>query len=459
MAFANFKTRQGNPQPGGDSTDVQGISFAELANWLGWEIGDDSGIGIHMTRKRMLEIPAVWAAVDFLAGTLASIPLLVRPRSDVNAKESSDPETEALLNMAATDCLTAYRARRAWVEDCLIEGRGLLYIERRGTRAGMEGGQPINLMPLSWYLISTARTNDPTFSYKYVANYVSDGVDEKERVEYGLKDVAELVMVTANQLHRWESPRIRMSRALGLSYFIQDYALRFFQGGGVPQVAFMTNIPAAAKASAFERFVLDMQKTLLKLKRARSSVLPVPGEVGEVKPLGFKPDDGQMADSRLFQIQEVCRIYGLPPVFLQDLSKGTFANVAQQDLHLVKHSLSKWIAQLNQELTLKLYGRDGDNCVKADVKAILRGDYRMRTEANRAAMQAGAITPNEWRDSEDREPLEGNWMNETWMPMNYAPLSVERTGSGSGAQGNGQGPAIDEDAAKDLVAEAMANGE
>ena len=448
MATANFfRTRNADGLLG----DRKDISFAELAGWLGWEIGDNN---IQMTRKRMLEIPAVWGAVDFLAGTLASIPLLVRPRSDLNAKESSDPETEMLLNEAATEGLTAYRARRAWVEDCLIEGRGLLYIERRGSASGTKGGKPINIMPLSWYLISAVETADPTYGYKYIASYGGDGKD----TEYALPDVAELVMVTANQLHRWESPRIRMSRALGLAYFIQDYALRFFEGGGVPQVAFQTNIPAA-KASVFERFVKDLQKTLVKLRNAKSSVLPIPAEVGDVKQLGFKPDDGQMADSRLFQIQEVCRIYGLPPVFLQDLSKGTFANTAQQDLHLVKHSLTKWIAQLNQELTLKLYGRGGANCVKADVKAILRGDYRMRTEANRAAMQAGALTPAEWREDEVRAKLEGDWMDETWMPMNYAPLRVPRSGSGSGQQGNGQGPAVDEDATKDLIAAAMANGE
>ena len=416
-----FRTRQGRPWESGP------ITFGELAAWLGWEDAGDED-GLIMTRSRMLSIPAVWCAVDFLAGHLALMPLKVRPREEPNAAESSDPKVEALLNEASSNCLTAYRTRRAWLEDCLIEGRGLLFIERG---SGNDKG-PKNLFPLLW----AATKADPVafnpknpietqWGYKYKAK----AVGMADTMDYNPADVAEMVIMNSAQSHVWESPRRRMSRSLGLSYFLQDYALRFFRGGGVPQVAFKTNIKASDKAAVFQKFVSDMQNVMRKLQKTRSSILPVPSEVDSVTALGFKPDDGQMADSRRFQTEEVARIYGLPPVFLQDLSKGTFANTAQQDLHLVKHTLRRWVSQMEQEFTLKLYGRDGANVVKADLKDILRGDYKMRTEANRAAMQSGAITPNEWRKDEGRPEKEEEGMNKTWLPLNYAPVDVSRDSS------------------------------
>src|SRR3546814_13027001 len=56
----------------------------------------------------------------------------------------------------------------------------------------------------------------------------------------------------------------------------------------------------------------------------------------ELKPVGFDPEKGQMGEARLGQVLEIARAFQLPPVFLQDLSKGTFANTEQQDLFFVK---------------------------------------------------------------------------------------------------------------------------
>src|SRR3546814_19759615 len=76
---------------------------------------------------------------------------------------------------------------------------------------------------------------------------------------------------------------------------------------------------------------------------ARSSSKPIfamPPD-HELKPVGFDPEKGQMGEARLGQVLEIARAFQLPPVFLQDLSKGTFANTEQQDLFLVKHLIGR----------------------------------------------------------------------------------------------------------------------
>ena len=77
----------------------------------------------------------------------------------------------------------------------------------------------------------------------------------------------------------------------------------------------------------------------------------------ELKAVGFSPEDMQLLELQKFCVEQIARIYSLPPVFLQDLSTGTFSNVEQQDIHYVKHRLRRWIEQTEQEMNLKLFGR------------------------------------------------------------------------------------------------------
>jgi phage portal protein BeeE len=91
--------------------------------------------------------------------------------------------------------------------------------------------------------------------------------------------------------------------------------------------------------------------------------------------VGFDPAKGQMTEARLFQIQEIARVYGIPPAFLQDLSRGTFANVEQQDLNLVKHLVAQWATALEGEMNLKIFGRlNNTRYVEHNLDGLVRGD-------------------------------------------------------------------------------------
>jgi HK97 family phage portal protein len=115
-----------------------------------------------------------------------------------------------------------------------------------------------------------------------------------------------------------------------------------------------------------------------------------------------------MTEARLFQIQEIARIYGLPPAFLQDLSKGTFSNTEQQDLQLVKHTVGQWAKALEDELNLKLFSqRRRARYVRHNLDGLQRGDFKARTEALARAIQTAQLTPNEARLLEERPAKDG----------------------------------------------------
>jgi phage portal protein BeeE len=71
------------------------------------------------------------------------------------------------------------------------------------------------------------------------------------------------------------------------------------------------------------------------------------------------------------------RIYQLPPTFLQDLSRATFSNSEQQDLHLVKHTLKRWVEQLEAE---RLHNRSAEH--KALLQLLKKEKLRYKSELN-----------------------------------------------------------------------------
>ena len=115
----------------------------------------------------------------------------------------------------------------------------------------------------------------------------------------------------------------------------------------------------------------------------------------------------QLTSVQVFAVGQVARIYQLPPVFLQELSKGNYNNIEHQDLHLVKHTLRRWVKKFEQELTLKIFGRGSKRYVKLNLDGIMRGDFKTRIEAIVKAIQNGLMTPNEGRALENRAPLSG----------------------------------------------------
>ena len=194
-----------------------------------------------------------------------------------------------------------------------------------------------------------------------------------------------------------------MERRLFAAIASSRYGSKAFQSGGIPPAVLQGPFNSGASAS---RASEDVANATAKLAQEGRPIMALP--LGhELKSIGFSPDQMQLLDLQQFCIEQIARIYSLPPVFLQDLSKGTYSNVEQQDLHFVKHTLRRWIEQFEQEMNLKLFGRTSDLNVRFNVDGLLRGDLKTRMEAHSQAIMNGVKTPNEVRKSEGLEPLPG----------------------------------------------------
>ena len=332
-----------------------------------------------VTIDSALTVPAVLAAVAFLSRTMASVPLhAYRNTDDGPAKITG--KLGVIIHESPNEEWDTFKFLQYFWQQVFTGGRGLAWIERNG--ATIE-----NIWPMDPSKVTVARKG-----MKRV--YTFDGR------EYSAADVIDVpFMLKANQLGHY-GPIAMGAKAIQLALAMGDYASQFFAGGGVPPLALVGPLPQGPEA--MKRAMADVARAIDAAKKSDKPIFPMPPG-HDLKPVGFDPEKGQMTEARRLQVEEIARVYQLPPVFLQDLSRATFSNVEQQDLHLVKHLVGQWAAALEGEMNLKLFGRfRSGRYVEYNLNGLLRGDFKSRIEAIARGIQTAQITPNEGRLLENR---------------------------------------------------------
>lgn len=330
-----------------------------------------------------LTVPAVWAAVAFLSRTLAALPLHAF-RNTAEGPQKIAGGLETLIHEAPNAEWTAFKLRQYFWQQVFTGGRGLLWIERSGSN--ITGLYPINPVGVAIKRDTLGRTTYETGGKVYSAADVID-------VPFMLK---------ADGVSHY-SPITQGAATIQLALAMTTYGSKFFAGGGVPPLA--VEGPIEAGPDARKRALTEINQSV---RDATDLGIPIarmpPGY--KLSPIGFDPDKGQMTEGQRFVIEQIARLYQIPPVFLQDLTHGTFSNSEQQDLFFVKHLVGQWVESLEEEMNLKLFGqRNGGRYVEHNVDGLLRGDFLARMTAHSTSVQNAIRTPNEVRSLENLPPL------------------------------------------------------
>jgi len=356
-------------------------STKDFLSVMGW--GDfAAAAGVTVNVDTAMGVPAIWAAVNFIGGTLAGLPLHVYRKTDAG-RERVTEGFGATINTAVNDEMSSFEWRKYMFEQVLTGGRSITYIERDGS------GNVRNLHPVdpNGVLVERKTTSQgfPAKTYRY-----------NQRI-FKARDIIDLTfMVKANQLDP-RGPIATNKDAIGMAIAASQYGAKAFQSGGIPPAVLQGPFQSGAAAS---RASEDVAAATAKLAKEGRPIMALP--LGhELKSVGFSPEQMQLIELQRFSIEQIARIYSLPPIFLQDLTRSTFTNSEQQDLHFVKHTLKRWIEQAEQEMNLKLFGRGSDQYVEFNVDGLLRGDFKTRMEAHATSIQNGIRTPNEVRDLEN----------------------------------------------------------
>ena len=372
-----------------------------------------------VTIDSALTVPAVWAAVSFLSRTLAALPFHAY-RSTKDGPIKVGGKLQTVIHDAPNETQGSYKFRQYFWQQVFTGGRGLAWIER--SAQGVEA-----IWPMDPTKTVVKRING-RISYQY-----SSPTGTKD---YDAVDVIDIPFMLKSDGLKHYGPISQASKAIQLALAMNDYGSNFFAGGGVPPLALEGPLPAGK--DAMQRAQADIKRSVDAAKGANEPVFPIPPGY-KLSPVGLDPAKGQMVEARRFQIEEIARAFQLPPVFLQDLSRATFTNAEQQDLHLVKHLVGQWAKALEDEMNLKLFGRgNSGRYVRHALDGLLRGDFTSRMNGYGQAVQNGIRTPDEVRELEDL-PAKGGAADKLYIQGATVPLGTQQVvAAGSPAANDNQ---------------------
>lgn len=200
------------------------------------------------------------------------------------------------------------------------------------------------------------------------------------------------------------SPIAMAKNAVGLAMAAEEYGAKFFANGAAPSG--VLEHPGTIKDP--ERIRQSWQSTFG--GSANSNKIAVLEEGLKYTPIAISPEQAQFLETRKFQINEIARIFRVPPHMLADLEKSSFSNIEQQSLEFVKYTLDPWVIRWEQAMNKALLfdSEKREVFTKFNVDGLLRGDYASRMSGYATARQNGWMSANDIRELEnlDRIPAE-----------------------------------------------------
>lgn len=384
------------------------VSVSDAAGMMRLFDLDSGPLNEVVNVQTALGVPAIWAAVNFIAGTLAVLPKHIHELDSEGQKQRVPGHPlAAILNRAPDEETGAYDWFFNAMVGVLTAGRFVAFIERD------QRGEVMNLWPLPIDKLRLRRADGKT---RYIFQ------DGTKTYTYQPSEVIDLRFMPGADRLQSLSPVSTHRGTIALSIAVQKYGAKMFGNGGVPP--FVVTGPFNSPG-AMERATDDVTRAMQAANEEGRQSMGLP-DGHDIKPVGVDPEKMQLVDVQRFIIEQIARIYNLPPVFLQDLTHGTFSNTEQQDGHVAKHTIHHWVSQWEAELNLKLFGRaPGSFSVEINMGGLLRGDFKTTMDGLARGVQTGLLTPNEGRALDNRPPMPGG--NQLLIQGAMVPLQPTET--------------------------------
>ena len=200
------------------------------------------------------------------------------------------------------------------------------------------------------------------------------------------------------------SPIAMAKNAIGMAIACEEYGAKFFANGATP--GGVLEHPSTIKDS--QRVRESWQAAFG--GSSNSNKVAVLEEGMKYTPISISPEQAQFLETRKFQINEIARIFRVPPHMVGDLEKSSFSNIEQQSLEFVKYTLDPWVIRWEQSIQRALLSHDEKvrYFVKFNLEGLLRGDYQSRMNGYAIGRQNGWMSANDIRELEnlDRIPAE-----------------------------------------------------
>ncbi|WP_303864248.1 phage portal protein [Alkalibaculum bacchi] len=355
--------------------------------------------GKPVNEHTAMQMTAVYSCVRILAETLAGLPLHVYKYNDSGGKEKYlQHPLYKLLHDEPNPEMTSFTFRETLMSHLLLWGNAYAQIIRNAR------GEVIALYPLMRNKMTVDRDKNGRLFYLYQRTIEDSPTLKKDSLVYlDPSDVLHIPGLGFDGLVGY-SPIAMAKNAVGLAIATEEYGAKFFANGAAP--GGVLEHPGTIKDP---QRVKDSWNTAYQ-GSSNSHRVAVLEEGMKYQPIGISPDQAQFLETRKFQINEIARIFRVPPHMLADLEKSSFSNIEQQSLEFVKYTLDPWVVRWEQTMyrSLLMESEKPTVFIKFNVDGLLRGDYASRMNGYATARQNGWMSTNDIRELEnlDRIPVE-----------------------------------------------------
>ena len=338
--------------------------------------------GKTVNERTAMQTTAVYACVRILAETIAALPLHTY-RYTVNGKEKAiNHPLYYLLHSEPNPEMTSFVFRETLMGHLLLWGNAYAQIIRNGR------GMVVGLYPLLPNKVIVNRNDQGVLYYQY----------EKDGQFYFLKsyEVLHIPGLGFDGLIGY-SPIAMAKNAIGMAIATEEYGAKFFANGANP--GGVLEHPGVVKDPA-------------RIRESWNAVYQGSGNAHRVavleegmkfQSIGIPPEQAQFLQTRKFQLNEIARIFRIPPHMIGDLDKSSFSNIEQQSLEFVMYTLDPWVVRWEQAIQRALLSESEKQqyFVKFNVDGLLRGDYQSRMNGYAVGRQNGWLSSNDIRELEN----------------------------------------------------------
>lgn len=373
------------------------------AKWLiDFVTGGATASGVTVNQVTALRHTPVWAAITLVSEKLGDLPLHVFQRAADGSRRRVENPISKLLSTQPNRDMPAGPFFETLTGHVMLGGNAYAEIERN------QGEVPIALWPLDPKQMQIKRESSGELLYICQFNGLEVGIVARNILHlrgYGDNGIVGMSPIRQN----------RDQLSIGMA--ATKFAGSFFANDASPS-GVLTH-PLKLDQVAADRLKANWKKAHSG-GNARSVAVLEEGLTWEQ--IALSPEDSQLAEIQAMSVQDVARIYHIPPHKLQDLSNATFSNIEHQGLEFLTDTLSTWMRRWTQEINLKLL--TGGLFSDFIVEALLRGDIKTRYDAFRVAIQSSFLMPNEARRFENLPPVEGG--DVILVPQNMT--TIDRVG-------------------------------
>ena len=385
----------------------------------------NSTAGKNVSERSAMQMTAVYACVRVLSEAVAGLPLHLYKYTDKGSKEKAvDHPLYFLLHDEPNPEMCSFVFRETMMTHLLLWGNAYAQIIRNGK------GEVMAIYPLMPSRMAVDRNERGELYYQYQLSRDDAQTMKGSSVILKPSDVLHIPGLGFDGLVGY-SPIAMAKNAIGLSIATEEYGSKFFANGATPggvleHPGTLKN-PARVRESWNQAFGGSVNSN-------RVAVLE---EGLKYTPITIAPDQAQFLETRKFQLNEIARIFRVPPHMIGDLERATFSNIEHLSLEFVKYSLDPWLVRWEQSMSRVLFTDDEKKnyFIKFNVDGLLRGDYQSRMSGYSVGIQNGFLSPNDVRELENMDLIPDELGGNRYL-CNGNMIDIGSAGRSAEPQGN-----------------------